>query len=80
MGGEKGRWWTCIEVLWDGEALRRGSGRRSGVTDSRWRSLNIDIDDDLDFAYGRGCASCRGTGYSGRIAIFELFKPTVEDK
>ncbi len=34
-----------------------------GVTDSRLRSLNIDIDDDLDFAYGRGCASCRGTGY-----------------
>jgi len=51
----------------DGEALRE-EWRRSGVTDSRLRSLNIDIDDDLDFAYGRGCASCRGTGYSGRIA------------
>jgi len=66
----------CIEYM-DGEALREEL-RRSGVTDSRLRSLNIDIDDDLDFAYGRGCASCRGTGYSGRIAIFELFKPTVE--
>ncbi len=42
------------------------------------RSLNIEIDDDLEFTHGRGCASCRGTGYSGRIAIFEFFRPTVE--
>jgi type IV pilus assembly protein PilB len=25
------------------------------------------------FAYGRGCATCNGTGYKGRMAIFEIF-------
>ena len=24
------------------------------------------------FAYGRGCATCNGTGYKGRMAIFEI--------
>jgi type II secretory ATPase GspE/PulE/Tfp pilus assembly ATPase PilB-like protein len=25
--------------------------------------------------HGPGCARCRGTGYSGRVGIFELFSP-----
>jgi type IV pilus assembly protein PilB len=27
---------------------------------------------DRRFSYGRGCATCNGTGYKGRMAIFEL--------
>jgi type IV pilus assembly protein PilB len=27
---------------------------------------------DRRFAYGRGCATCNGTGYKGRMAIFEI--------
>ncbi len=26
-----------------------------------------------DFAHGAGCAACRGTGYRGRLGIFEIF-------
>jgi type IV pilus assembly protein PilB len=26
-----------------------------------------------DFAHGTGCAACRGTGYRGRMGIFEIF-------
>jgi general secretion pathway protein E/type IV pilus assembly protein PilB len=26
-----------------------------------------------DFAHGAGCAACRGTGYQGRMGIFEIF-------
>ena len=29
---------------------------------------------DLDFKRGEGCPKCAGTGYRGRIAIFELFE------
>ena len=28
------------------------------------------------FAYGRGCATCNGTGYKGRMAIFEILMLT----
>jgi general secretion pathway protein E/type IV pilus assembly protein PilB len=26
-----------------------------------------------DFAHGAGCAACHGTGYRGRLGIFEIF-------
>jgi type IV pilus assembly protein PilB len=26
--------------------------------------------------HGRGCPACGGTGYSGRIAVYEMFRPT----
>lgn len=38
-----------------------------------FRRLNLAMDtDSVTFYRGRGCEKCRGTGYSGRIAIFEL--------
>jgi len=30
------------------------------------------------FYHGRGCERCRGTGYYGRIAIFELLEMNAE--
>ncbi len=33
---------------------------------------------DVSFYRGRGCSSCRGTGYKGRIAIHELIVVTEE--
>jgi len=33
---------------------------------------------DVPFYHGRGCASCRGTGYKGRVAIHELIVITEE--
>ena len=56
----------------------RADLKENGVTQSKLDSLNIELDDDLDFAYGKGCSSCRGTGYSGRQAVFEFFEPTIE--
>lgn len=29
----------------------------------------------VEFMHGRGCSRCRGTGYAGRLGIFELFIP-----
>jgi type IV pilus assembly protein PilB len=38
-----------------------------------FRRLNLAMDtDSVTFYRGRGCEKCRGTGYKGRIAIFEL--------
>lgn len=34
----------------------------------------------MNFMRGTGCAKCAGTGYRGRIAIFELFDYTDEQK
>ena len=33
---------------------------------------DVRIDSDVTFYRGQGCESCRGTGYRGRIGIFEL--------
>ncbi len=30
---------------------------------------------DVELQHGQGCARCRGTGYAGRLGIFELFVP-----
>jgi type II secretory ATPase GspE/PulE/Tfp pilus assembly ATPase PilB-like protein len=66
----------CIDYK-DADALM-AELEESGVTQSKLDSLHIELDDDLDFAYGKGCASCRGTGYRGRQAVFEFFEPTIE--
>jgi len=50
----------------------------SGITKSKLNSMGIELDEDLDFAYGKGCSNCRGTGYDGRQAVFEFFEPTIE--
>jgi type II secretory ATPase GspE/PulE/Tfp pilus assembly ATPase PilB-like protein len=34
--------------------------------------VNIEADADVEFYRGHGCDYCRGTGYRGRIGIFEL--------
>ena len=31
-----------------------------------------------DFSTGAGCSRCRGTGFTGRIGIFELLVPTIK--
>jgi len=54
--------------------------KENGVTDSKLKSINIELDDDFDYAYGKGCSSCRGTGYRGRQAVFEFFEPSLEIK
>jgi general secretion pathway protein E len=56
----------------------RAELKANGVTDSKLRSMNIELDDGIDLAYGKGCSSCRGTGYRGRQAVFEFFEPTIE--
>jgi type IV pilus assembly protein PilB len=39
------------------------------------RTLNLNPEqiDQATFMHGRGCDKCRGTGYKGRIGIFEIF-------
>jgi type IV pilus assembly protein PilB len=34
----------------------------------------LGVSDDEPFFKGRGCDQCRGTGYSGRIAVYELLQ------
>ena len=50
----------------------------NGITTSKLESMGITLDEDVDSAYGKGCSHCRGTGYSGRQAVFEFFEPTLE--
>ena len=44
-------------------------------TEKELASLNITTDQmgDANFRKGRGCDRCRGTGYKGRMGIFEIF-------
>ncbi|MEI9999264.1 MAG: ATPase, T2SS/T4P/T4SS family [Verrucomicrobiota bacterium] len=43
-------------------------------TEDEMRSLNLKPDqlDQANFRKGRGCDRCRGTGYKGRMGIFEI--------
>ncbi|MHB9125719.1 MAG: GspE/PulE family protein, partial [Armatimonadota bacterium] len=38
--------------------------------------MNVDDDSDVTFFRGRGCEYCKGTGYKGRIGIYELMPVT----
>jgi type IV pilus assembly protein PilB len=51
----------CREEYEPGEAIRQ----RAGL-----------FDDRVPVYRGRGCAACGGTGFSGRLGIYEFFKPT----
>jgi general secretion pathway protein E/type IV pilus assembly protein PilB len=44
-------------------------------TEKEMRSLNLRPDqvEGATFRHGRGCDRCRGTGYKGRMGIFEIF-------
>jgi general secretion pathway protein E len=43
------------------------------------REVGIELpgDDDIELKRGKGCHKCRGTGYYGRIAVFELLPYTL---
>ncbi len=49
---------------------------KDGISAQRLEKLDVDIDPDMDYAEGRGCAHCRDTGYMGRRAVFEVFEIT----
>jgi type IV pilus assembly protein PilB len=42
------------------------------------RKLNISSGDGCRLARGKGCASCAGSGHSGRIAVFELVQMSAK--
>jgi type IV pilus assembly protein PilB len=40
--------------------------------------LNLKMQPGMKFRYGKGCQHCYNTGYSGRIAVFEIMMITPE--
>ena len=52
----------------------------SGITENRLVQLGLEISEDREYSMGKGCAKCRGTGYFGRRALFEIFNLTQEAK
>jgi general secretion pathway protein E len=53
------------------------------LDDAQLEALKIDLPKDLgapQFKKGAGCVKCRGTGYRGRTAVFEIFSATPEIK
>lgn len=51
-----------------------------GITESRLKKLGLEISEDREYAIGKGCPKCKGTGYFGRKALFEMFNVTQEAK
>jgi type II secretory ATPase GspE/PulE/Tfp pilus assembly ATPase PilB-like protein len=45
---------------------------RSCFGAAAWESLRVFYNEDFQLWRGAGCASCRGTGYKGRVGIHEL--------
>lgn len=56
------------------EELIEGYGRKSKI------SLGLLDDEQLMFSRGRGCETCRGTGFKGRVPLHELLVGTEEIK
>ena len=56
-------------------------GEEYEPTDSELDSLGIKIQPGTKFRRGRGCQQCFETGYSGRIAVFEIMMitPKIRD-
>ncbi|MBN2126100.1 MAG: Flp pilus assembly complex ATPase component TadA [Deltaproteobacteria bacterium] len=54
--------------------------KEQGVTEARLRHLGLEISEDREYSMGKGCPKCRGTGYFGRRALFEMFNLTQEAK
>ena len=54
--------------------------KEAGVTEKRLVQLGLEISEDREYSMGKGCAKCRGTGYFGRRALFEIFNLTQEAK
>jgi type IV pilus assembly protein PilB len=52
--------------------------REDGVSDEKLEHMGIEIDADLEYVNPTGCDSCRGSGYSGRRPVFEVFEMTNE--
>jgi type II secretory ATPase GspE/PulE/Tfp pilus assembly ATPase PilB-like protein len=51
-----------------------------GITENRLKKLGLEISEDREYSMGKGCPKCRGTGYFGRRALFEMFNLTQEAK
>jgi type II secretory ATPase GspE/PulE/Tfp pilus assembly ATPase PilB-like protein len=54
--------------------------QEEGITENRLRKLGLGISEDREYAVGKGCPRCKGTGYFGRKAFFEMFNVTQEAK
>ncbi|MBT4701360.1 MAG: Flp pilus assembly complex ATPase component TadA [Rhodospirillaceae bacterium] len=52
--------------------------REDGISDEKLEHMGIEIDADLEYVNPTGCDSCRGSGYSGRRPVFEVFEMTNE--
>ncbi len=53
------------------------------LDDAQLEALKVPMPTDLgapQFKKGAGCVKCRGTGYRGRTAVFEIFSATSEVK
>ena len=46
----------------------------------RLKHLGLEISEDREYSKGKGCPKCRGTGFFGRRALFEIFNITQEAK
>jgi len=54
--------------------------KEEGISETRLRKLGLEISEDREYSMGKGCPKCRGTGYYGRRALFEIFNLTQEAK
>jgi type II secretory ATPase GspE/PulE/Tfp pilus assembly ATPase PilB-like protein len=42
--------------------------------------LGAKMDEEFPLFRGRGCPECRGSGYKGRVGVYELYVPDEEDR
>ncbi len=68
---------SCLDIIMAQRLVRRICGRcKEPVDVARPVRENAGINPDVELYKGAGCNKCLGTGYSGRVGIYELMKVT----
>ena len=53
-----------------------GCRERRELPEAAYRTFGIEASGPVGYLQGRGCEACRGTGYRGRTAVFEVLRMT----
>jgi type IV pilus assembly protein PilB len=63
---------VCVECKEEDHSVREAEATKLGIRPEQYRKAR--------FVKGKGCPVCKGTGYKGRVAIYETFEFTQEFK
>lgn len=62
------------EVMVSEKSMEKLKQEIAGISEEELKKYDINLSQKMKFFRGKGCEECGGTGYKGRIAIYEVFE------